>query len=132
MASPVSWLVGVARDPASGKVVRFIRRLSRFVADPALPGLTPANLDCGMRVIEVYAQKFELDNERPHDFYSEMSDRDRWFADLHLQVTGGPALVLAAIDVAARYRQRKLMMARDFALRFVPAVCRRRNTGGSP
>lgn len=51
--------------------------------------------------------KLSLARDRPHDFYSEMSLRERWFSELHLQVIGShipspSAMDLAAVDSALR------------------------------
>ena len=47
--------------------------------------------------------QLELTNDQPLHYYSEMSHRDRWFSQLHLQVTGTrmpqpPSIDLARVD----------------------------------
>ena len=51
--------------------------------------------------VDVRGHTFKLSSEQPYDFYSEMSQRDRWFSDLHLQVIGSRALAPAPIDFAS-------------------------------
>jgi hypothetical protein len=58
-------------------------------------------------VIEVHGQTFTLPLERALDFASDITQRDRWFSVLHLQVRGArrpivSALALEAIDTALR------------------------------
>lgn len=58
-------------------------------------------------IIDVYGHSFELGKEQNHDFYSQMTEPDRWYSNLHLQVIGrrepGPSAIDAArIDNALR------------------------------
>lgn len=57
--------------------------------------------------IEIAGRKAKLAVDVALDYYSEMSHRERWFAELHLQVIGAPKpqppnIELAAIDNALR------------------------------
>lgn len=45
--------------------------------------------------------KLSLACERPHDFYSEMGSRERWFSELHLQVVGSHIPCASPMDLAA-------------------------------
>lgn len=42
---------------------------------------------------------FNLSNEQPYDYYSDIVHRDRWYSDLHLQITGSQVPVPAPLDL---------------------------------
>jgi hypothetical protein len=50
-------------------------------------------------IIEVNGKRYVLSPEQKVDFYSDMSVRDRWFYDLHLQVSGERSLVLFNVNL---------------------------------
>jgi hypothetical protein len=47
--------------------------------------------------VHIYGQVYNLPAGAT-DFYSEMSNHDRWFSDLHLQVTGPRPDLSTAVD----------------------------------
>jgi len=61
-------------------------------------------------VLQLSDKELTLPGDKPYDFYSEMNQRERWFSELHLQVSGDrrplPSLnLLATIDNTLRSSQ---------------------------
>jgi hypothetical protein len=57
--------------------------------------------------VKILGRRLTLGADQPLDYFSEMAYRDRWFSDLHLQVSGDrrpqpTSIALAAIDTALR------------------------------
>lgn len=51
--------------------------------------------------INVYGHSFNLSNEQPYNYYSEMANSGRWFSDLHLKVASNQPPFLTAIDISS-------------------------------
>jgi hypothetical protein len=50
-------------------------------------------------IIEINGKRHVLSSEKKIEFYSDMSVRDRWFYDLHLQVSGTNPVVLFNVNL---------------------------------
>ena len=51
-------------------------------------------------IIDVHGKQLSMPIERGLDFYTELAQRDRWYADLHLQVSGANRPVISGLELA--------------------------------